>query len=56
MYLILKKMNQRAEMDFTEKSIKANLGQYIETPWKIIEAYFKDQHFNAIGATSIRII
>jgi DNA-directed RNA polymerase II subunit RPB2 len=48
MYLILKKMNQRAEMDFTEKSIKANLGQYIETPWKIIEAYFKDQHLTQL--------
>ena len=27
-----------------EKEINENLGKYIETPWAVIESYFKDQH------------
>ena len=31
-----------------EKDIKENLGKYIETPWTIIESYFKDQHLTQL--------
>ena len=37
-------MIQEIKMSDLEKQIKENLGKYIETPWAVIESYFKDQH------------
>jgi DNA-directed RNA polymerase II subunit RPB2 len=37
-------MIQEIKMTDLEKEIKENLGKYIETPWAVIESYFKDQH------------
>ena len=31
-----------------EKEINDNLGKYIETPWAVIESYFKDQHLSQL--------
>ena len=30
------------------KEINGNLGKYIETPWAVIESYFKDQHLSQL--------
>ena len=35
-------------MNNLEKEIKDNLGRYIETPWTVIESYFKDQHLTQL--------
>lgn len=35
-------------MTSIEKEINDNLGKYIETPWTIIESYFKDQHLSQL--------
>jgi|UniRef100_A0A6C0CJ07 DNA-directed RNA polymerase II subunit RPB2 len=37
-------MIQEIKMTDLEKEINENLGKYIETPWAVIESYFKDQH------------
>ena len=31
-----------------ETEIKSNLNKYIETPWSLIESYFKDQHLSQL--------
>ena len=31
-----------------EAEIKSNLNKYIETPWSLIESYFKDQHLSQL--------
>jgi hypothetical protein len=38
-----------------ENNMNINTDQYIETPWTIIEAYFKGQHLK-ISSSSTRII
>ena len=42
-------MIQELKMTSTiEKDINDNLGKYIETPWTIIESYFKGQHLSQL--------
>jgi DNA-directed RNA polymerase II subunit RPB2 len=38
------KENNNIKMDEIERKIRENIGNYIETPWTIIQSYFKDQH------------
>ena len=35
-------------MDEIERSIRENVGSYIETPWTIIESYFRNQHLKQL--------
>jgi DNA-directed RNA polymerase II subunit RPB2 len=43
-----KMISQVKNMNNLEKEITDNLGKYIETPWTIIESYFKDQHLSQL--------
>ena len=48
MLILIYKMIQEIKMTDLEKEIKENLGKYIETPWAVIESYFKDQHLSQL--------
>jgi len=41
-------MFQETNMTNLEKDISDNLGKYLETPWAVIESYFKDQHLTQL--------
>ena len=41
-------MIQETKMTNLEKDISENLGKYLETPWAVIESYFKDQHLTQL--------
>ena len=41
-------MIRKLDMEDIEKHIKNDLGQYINTPWTIIESYFKNQHLKQL--------
>ena len=41
-------MFQETKMTNLEKDISENLGKYLETPWAVIESYFKDQHLTQL--------
>ena len=41
-------MFQETKMTNLEKDISDNLGKYLETPWAVIESYFKDQHLTQL--------
>ena len=45
---IANKMISQVNMNNLEKEITDDLGKYIETPWTIIESYFKDQHLSQL--------
>jgi DNA-directed RNA polymerase II subunit RPB2 len=41
-------MEEEIIMTGLEAEIKSNLDKYIETPWTLIESYFKDQHLSQL--------
>ena len=41
-------MKEEIRMAGLETEIKSNLNKYIETPWSLIESYFKDQHLSQL--------
>ena len=41
-------MIRKLDMEDIEKHIKNDLGQFINTPWTIIESYFKNQHLKQL--------
>lgn len=43
MYKLTENMIQELNMTHLEKEVTENLGRYIESPWSIIESYFKDR-------------
>ena len=48
MYKLTENMIQELNMTHLEKEVTENLGRYIESPWSIIESYFKDQHLSQL--------
>jgi len=48
MLIIIYIMIQESNMANLEKDISENLGKYLETPWAVIESYFKDQHLTQL--------
>ena len=41
-------MIQEIDMSFTEKELNKRIKNCIETPWSVIESYFKDQHLSQL--------
>ena len=48
MLILIYNMIQEIKMTELEKKINGDLGKYIETPWAVIESYFKDQHLSQL--------
>jgi len=48
MFIIINKMIQYTTMPNLEKNINNNIGKSLETPWTVIESYFKDQHLKQL--------
>jgi hypothetical protein len=56
MLILIYNMIQEIKMTDLEKEIKENLGKYIETPWAVIESYFKDQHLAQLVRHQLNLI